>query len=71
MMTFSYIPIQYILLIALVITAVYKWRYRHINILGNWWVTTGIFVVNVLFFGWAILLFILTEFIRSQSGNAD
>ena len=66
-MIFSAIPIYWILAWAAFVTIFYRIRYKDVDFLKSPWGMGIIFAINLFFFAWGILFFLITEFIRSKS----
>jgi len=67
-MMVSLLPIWVVLIIAVLITAVYYFRYRKTKPwMGQWWVMLTIFAGHFLFFAWGIMIFLILEIIRYNS----
>lgn len=65
-MAVSIIPFWATLVWAVFATVFYYFRYRNVETLKNPWIIAGIFAANLFLFAWAVLIFILLEYIRSK-----
>ncbi|MBD3636487.1 MAG: hypothetical protein HUJ25_04025 [Crocinitomicaceae bacterium] len=60
------IPWYFALIWAVFATIFYMVRYRKVETLKNPWIIAGIFALNFFFFAFAVIAFILLEYIRSK-----
>ena len=65
-MAVSIIPWWIVLIWAVFATVFYLIRYRNVESLRNPWMIAGIFAANLFFFAWAVLIFIVLEYVRSK-----
>lgn len=69
-MLVSGVSFIFIIAWALFVTVFYKIVYRKSGILKSWWAVAIVFALNMCFFAWGIILFLVSEFIRHNARKA-
>lgn len=64
-MIVSGLPIWIVAIIAVIITSIYYLRYRK-SWMSHWLVILLVFSIHFFFFAWGIIIFLISEIIRSK-----
>lgn len=67
-MIVSSLPFWIILIVAILITSVYWVRNRK-GVMGNFFIVLIVFSLNLFFFAYGIVLFLIFEYIRSKKNK--
>ncbi|MCB9223929.1 MAG: hypothetical protein R2780_07035 [Crocinitomicaceae bacterium] len=70
-MAVTLLPWWLVLIWAVFATVFYMIRYRHVKTLKNPWIIAGIFAANLFFFAYAVIIFLVLEYIRSKRKEKD